>query len=115
MLQATARQSSWAGLATRLTACCAATQDGNAKLRVAVVGDGSGRPQITGIRGAELSFSSIAISTSEAKLAWLYNIVAALAKTPIQDAITREVAAQVRPLSVQRPYSGRTAPESAIS
>ena len=80
-----------------MTSCCASTQDGNAKLRVAVVGDGSGRPQITGIRAAELSFGSIAISTSGAKLAWLYNIVAALAKTPIQDAITREVAAQVRP------------------
>ena len=66
-------------------------------LRVKVVEDAGGRPAISDVQAADLSFDSISIHTSGAKLAWLYNAVAALAKTPLQEAITHEVAAQVLP------------------
>ena len=44
---------------------------------------------------AEVSFEGLDVEVSGTDLAWLYNLVAALAHSPIQDAITREVAAQV--------------------
>ena len=46
---------------------------------------------------AEVSFEGLDVEVLGTDLAWLYNLVAALAHSPIQDAITREVAAQVRP------------------
>lgn len=61
-----------------------------------MVDDGEGRPAISDIQAAHLGFDSLSIHTSGAKLSWLYNAVAALARAPIQDAITREVAAQAR-------------------
>ncbi len=45
---------------------------------------------------AELWFQGVHVTTSDTDLAWLYNIITNLAQQPIQDAITREVAAQVR-------------------
>ena len=78
-----------------LLICQAVAQGGQVKLRVQVLDDGAGRPTIVGMEAAQLSFDSISIVTSGAKLSWLYNAVVALAKTPIQAAITREVAAQV--------------------
>ena len=44
---------------------------------------------------AELWFGGVHVSTSDTDLAWLYNIITTLAQQPIQDAITREVSAQV--------------------
>lgn len=70
-------------------------QDGSIQLRVSVLKDSSGRPQIGDIQAPELTFSSIAIVTSEAKLAWLYNAVANLAQAQIQNAIIKEVSKQV--------------------
>lgn len=70
-------------------------QDGNIQLRVSVVDDGSGRPAVGDIQAPELTFSDLSISTSEAKLAWLYNAIAQLAHTQIQAAIIREVSKQV--------------------
>lgn len=79
-------------------------QDGSIQLRVSVVEDNSGRPQIGDIQAPQLSFSSISIKTSEAKLAWLYNAVADLAHTQIQGAIIREVAKQVPLTYLQQKY-----------
>ena len=42
-----------------------------------------------------MSFEGLDVEVSGTDLAWLYNLVAALAHSPIQDAITREVAGQV--------------------
>ncbi len=50
-----------------------------------------------GLEAAELAFAGIDVVTSGAKLAWLYNFIAAIVRSPIQDAITREVASQVMP------------------
>ena len=44
---------------------------------------------------ADVSFEGLDVEVFDTDLAWLYNLVAALAHSPIQDAITREVAAQV--------------------
>ena len=83
-------------------------QDGSIQLRVSVVEDSKGRPQIGDIQAPQLSFSSISISTSEAKLAWLYNAVADLAHTQIQAVIIKEVSKQVSsPDFLQAVCSGR--------
>ena len=74
-----------------------ALQDGNIQLRVSVLDDGSGRPEIGDIQAPQLSFGNIDIRTSDAKLAWLYNAVASLAHDQIQAAIIREVSKQVLP------------------
>ena len=55
---------------------------------------------MTVIDAAELGFAGIHVTISETELAWLYNIITNLAAQPIQDAITREVAAQVCALAV---------------
>ena len=68
---------------------------------------GQGRPQIGNIQAPQLSFSSIRISTSEAKLAWLYNAVADLAHAQIQAVIIREVSKQV--FTVSNEHSGKEA------
>lgn len=52
--------------------------------------------QITAVDAAELGFAGVGVTISDTDLAWLYNLIAAAAQGPIQDAITREVAAQVR-------------------
>ena len=44
---------------------------------------------------AELWFIGVRVTVSDTDLAWLYNLITNLAAGPIQDAITREVAAQV--------------------
>ena len=67
------------------------------RLKVTVVGDAVGRPKIADMDAAHLSFDSLNIVTSGAKLSWLYNAVAAFAHTQIQDAITRAVGKQVNP------------------
>lgn len=59
---------------------------------------------------AELWFQGVHVTTSDTDLAWLYNIITNLAQQPIQDAITREVAAQVR--TSQHPYVTRPSPAS---
>ena len=51
---------------------------------------------MTAVDAAELWFQGVHVTTSDTDLAWLYNIITNLAQQPIQDAITREVAAQVR-------------------
>ena len=51
--------------------------------------------QVTAVDAAELWFGGVHLSTSDTDLAWLYNILTTLAQQPIQDAITREVSAQV--------------------
>lgn len=51
--------------------------------------------QVTTVDAAELWFQGVDVTTSDTDLAWLYNIITNLAQQPIQDAITREVAAQV--------------------
>ena len=51
--------------------------------------------QVTAVDAAELWFGGVHVSTSDTDLAWLYNIITTLAQQPIQDAITREVSAQV--------------------
>ena len=71
-------------------------QKGNVRLKVTVMGDESGRPKIEDISAAQLSFDSLSIVTSGAKLSWLYNAVAALAHTQIQEAITKAVSRQVQ-------------------
>ncbi len=53
-------------------------------------------PQITAVDAAQLGFANLGLTISDTDLAWLYNLIAAAAAQPIQDAITREVAAQVR-------------------
>ena len=50
---------------------------------------------------AELWFQGVHVTTSDTDLAWLYNIITNLAQQPIQDAITREVASQVRTVAVR--------------
>ncbi len=45
---------------------------------------------------AAVSFEGLDVEIFGTVLAWLYNLVAALAHSPIQDAITREVAGQAR-------------------
>ena len=56
---------------------------------------------MTAVDAAELWFQGVHVTTSDTDLAWLYNIITNLAQQPIQDAITREVAAQVRIASSQ--------------
>ena len=51
--------------------------------------------QITAVDAAELGFAGVGVTISDTDLAWLYNLITAAASRPIQDAITREVAAQV--------------------
>ena len=51
--------------------------------------------QVMAVDAAELWFGGVHVSTSDTDLAWLYNIITTLAQQPIQDAITREVSAQV--------------------
>ena len=51
---------------------------------------------MSAVDAAELWFQGVHVTTSDTDLAWLYNIITNLAQQPIQDAITREVAAQVR-------------------
>lgn len=46
---------------------------------------------------AAVSFGGLDVEVSGTDLAWLYNLVAALARSPIQAAITGEVAGQARP------------------
>ena len=55
---------------------------------------------MTAVDAAELWFQGVHVTTSDTDLAWLYNIITNLAQQPIQDAITREVAAQVRTTSI---------------
>ncbi len=66
--------------------------------------------QVTAVDAAELWFQGVHVTTSDTDLAWLYNIITNLAQQPIQDAITREVAAQVssvKDLSVLCPHISR--------
>lgn len=51
--------------------------------------------QVTAVDAAELWFVGVRVTVSDTDLAWLYNLITNLAAGPIQDAITREVAAQV--------------------
>lgn len=51
------------------------------------------------MEAAELWFVGVRVTVSDTDLAWLYNIITNLAAGPIQDAITREVAAQVVSMS----------------
>lgn len=51
--------------------------------------------QVTAVDAAELWFVGVRVTVSDTELAWLYNLITNLAAGPIQDAITREVAAQV--------------------
>jgi len=66
--------------------------------------------QVTAVDAAELWFQGVHVTTSDTDLAWLYNIITNLAQQPIQDAITREVAAQVssaKDLSALCPHVSR--------
>jgi hypothetical protein len=51
---------------------------------------------VTAVDAAELWFVGVRVTVSDTDLAWLYNLITNLAAGPIQDAITHEVAAQVR-------------------
>ncbi|KAK9819379.1 hypothetical protein WJX81_003680 [Elliptochloris bilobata] len=69
--------------------------NGNVRLRIALSNDGAGRAHLAAAAPAEVAFEGLDVEVFNTDLAWLYNLVAALAHSPIQDAITREVAAQV--------------------
>ncbi|CAL8464093.1 g3628 [Coccomyxa elongata] len=68
---------------------------GYSRLQIRVANDGAGRPMVTAVDAAELWFVGVRVTVSDTDLAWLYNLITNLAAGPIQDAITREVAAQV--------------------
>ncbi len=51
---------------------------------------------VAAVAPAEVGFDGLDVDVSGTDLAWLYNLVASLARAPITDAITREVASQAR-------------------
>ena len=51
--------------------------------------------QVLAPEPAKLGFGGVRVNFYDAKLAFLYNFIAAIAASPIQDAITQEVNAQV--------------------
>lgn len=59
--------------------------------------EGRGRSaHVAAAAPAEVRFDGLDVDVSGTDLAWLYNLVASLARSPITDAITREVASQAR-------------------
>ncbi len=57
---------------------------------------GAHSAHVAEVAPAEVGFDGLDVDVSGTDLAWLYNLVASLARAPITDAITREVASQAR-------------------